>query len=140
MKKVFWAVAVIVILAGGAYLMGYWSPHDLLAGRWRSDTPVSTPADSGTVRDRLDRLDDSAVRGVRKADTYVEEAGLSGKIKSKMALDDVVRARTISVSTTGGVVTLTGSVRTAAERDQAVKLARDTNGVTKVVDRLVIVP
>ena len=56
-----------------------------------------------------------------------------------MALDDSVHGRTISVSTTDGVVTLTGTVTSAAEHDQAVRLARDTKGVKQVVDRLSVV-
>jgi hyperosmotically inducible protein len=56
-----------------------------------------------------------------------------------MALDDSVRARTIDVSTTDGVVTLAGTVRSAAEHDRAVRLARETNGVKQVVDRLNVV-
>ena len=53
-----------------------------------------------------------------------------------MALDDSVRARRIDVSTTDGVVTLAGTVGSAAERVQAVRLARDTKGITQVVDHL----
>jgi osmotically-inducible protein OsmY len=33
---------------------------------------------------------------------------------------------------------LSGSVNSAAERQKAVQLARDTEGVTSVVDRLVV--
>jgi hyperosmotically inducible protein len=71
-------------------------------------------------------------------DDYLGDATLSGRIKSKMALDDLVRARGIDVSTTGGVVTLTGTVHSVGERDQALRLARDTTGVTQVVDRLLV--
>lgn len=55
-----------------------------------------------------------------------------------MALDDSVKARAIDVTTTGSTVTLTGTVRSASERDRAVALARETAGVTAVVDRLEI--
>jgi osmotically-inducible protein OsmY len=40
------------------------------------------------------------------------------------------------VSTTNHVVTLRGEVRSAAEHDRAVHLARETAGVSEVVDRL----
>lgn len=55
-----------------------------------------------------------------------------------MALDDLVNAGAISVETTGTVVTLTGRVRSTAERDGAVRLAQETEGVTKVIDKLQI--
>jgi hyperosmotically inducible protein len=53
-------------------------------------------------------------------------------------LDDHVKARTIDVDTSGSVVTLTGVVQSNEERDRAVRLARDTDGVTRVVDKLVV--
>ena len=64
------------------------------------------------------------------------EASLTGKIKAKMALDDSVKARTIDVTTSGSTVTLTGSINSAEERERAVSLARETDGITAVVDRL----
>jgi hyperosmotically inducible periplasmic protein len=140
MRFAFRAVLMIAIIAMGAYLLGFWSPSDVVTGRWRWTTPTAGAADTGGVRDRLDQLDKRSVQVAQRVDDYVSDAGLSGKIKSKMALDEVVRARTIDVSTTGGVVTLAGTVRSAAERDQALKLARDTAGVTQVVDHLVVLP
>jgi hyperosmotically inducible protein len=68
----------------------------------------------------------------------VGEAALTAKIKSKMALDDRVKALNINVDTNGTVVTLTGTVRSQDERERAVRLARETDGITQVVDRLVI--
>jgi osmotically-inducible protein OsmY len=69
----------------------------------------------------------------------VAEGTLTTKIKAKMALDDLVKAHLISVETTGSVVTLTGRVSSAAERARAVRIAQETDGVTKVVDKLQIV-
>jgi hyperosmotically inducible protein len=42
------------------------------------------------------------------------------------------------VDSNKGVVTLTGNVRSAAEKQRAVKIARETEGVKSVVDRLKI--
>ncbi len=68
----------------------------------------------------------------------VSEGTLTTKIKAKMALDDLVKARDISVETTGTVVTLSGRVSSKAERDRAVRIAEETAGITKVVDKLEI--
>lgn len=140
MRQVFRVIVVLAIVAGVAYLLGFWSPDDVMKGRWRSVTPTTGPVDTGAVRNRLDQLDERAGRAVQKVESFASDAGISGKIKSKMALDEVVRARTIDVSTTGGVVTLAGTVRSVAEHDQALRLARDTKGVTRVVDHLVVLP
>jgi hyperosmotically inducible protein len=66
----------------------------------------------------------------------VSEGALTAKIKSKMALDDYIEAGAIDVDTSGTTVTLTGVVRSADERDRALRLARETEGVTKVIDKL----
>ena len=42
------------------------------------------------------------------------------------------------MTTEGTTVTLAGTVHTSQERDRALALARETNGVTKVVDQLVV--
>jgi hyperosmotically inducible protein len=133
-------VLVLAILAMGSYLLGFWSPGDVTLARWRSVTPATGTANTGAVRARLDKLDEQTGRVVQNVEDFASDAALSGKIKSKMALDELVRARSIDVSTTGGVVTLTGTVQTTAERDKALTLARETAGVTRVVDRLVLQP
>jgi osmotically-inducible protein OsmY len=61
---------------------------------------------------------------------------VTAKIKSKMALDDYIKAGAIDVDTSGTTVTLTRVVASAAERDRALRLARETEGVTRVVDNL----
>ena len=75
-------------------------------------------------------------KAATKLEQTVDEGSLTLKIKSKMALDDMVKARTINVDTTGSVVTLTGTVESNQERERAVRLARETVGVTDVVDKL----
>jgi hyperosmotically inducible protein len=57
-------------------------------------------------------------------------------IKAKMALDDAVKARGITVTTRGTTVTLSGVVESKAEHDRAMALARETEGVTQVIDDL----
>jgi hypothetical protein len=79
----------------------------------------------------------AAARAVRRT---VDEATLTAKIKAKMAVDDFVKARAVGISTRGSVVTLTGRVQTPAEHDLAVSMARDTAGVTEVIDHIVIEP
>ncbi len=137
MRLLFRIAVVLAVIAIGTYLMGYWSLDQVRSHSWR---PASSPAaeSSGTspAGGRMGRLDAQAQKAASTAGDFLSDAELTAKIRSKMALDDTVRARTIAVSTTGGVVTLTGTVRSAAEHDQAVRLARDTKSVTRVVDRL----
>jgi hyperosmotically inducible protein len=73
-----------------------------------------------------------------QAKDVLEDGALTAKIKAKMALDDKVKALDLNVDTSNRVVTVTGTVRSSDERDRALQLARETDGVLKVEDRTVI--
>lgn len=68
------------------------------------------------------------------------DPGITTAVKGKLAADDVVKSYRIDVDTKDHVVTLNGAVDTAAARERAVQLARGTNGVRDVVDRLTVTP
>jgi hypothetical protein len=104
----------------------------------RVDAGQPPSIDWSNARERSLEAKDKAVELATDVKENVAEAQLTAKIKAKMALDDTVQARTIDVTTTGTVVTLSGTVRSTAERERAVALARDTAGITRVVDRLVV--
>jgi osmotically-inducible protein OsmY len=142
MRFLFRTVLVLALVAIGTYLLGYWSLDQVTGNSWRvaTTTPASGPVSAGTAgRDRMAQIDAQAGKAATKVGDFLSDAELTGKIRSKMALDDSVRARTIGVSTTDGVVTLEGTIGSAAEHDQAVRLARDTKGVKQVVDHLKVV-
>jgi hyperosmotically inducible periplasmic protein len=106
------------------------------------DTVTDTVRDGvgSAARETSAEVKERASAGIDAAKTRAEEAvtaaALTSKIKAKMALDDVVKASDIDVDTDGSVVTLTGEVRSADERRRAVRIATETTGVTKVVNRL----
>jgi osmotically-inducible protein OsmY len=66
------------------------------------------------------------------------DPGITTAVKTKLAADDTVKAYQINVDTTNHVVTLTGNVDTAAAKDQAVVVARQTKGVNDVVDHITV--
>ena len=74
----------------------------------------------------------------REAKPLLDDATLTAKVKAKLAADPEVTAYTIDVDTSAGVVTLSGTVKTADESAEAEKLARDTEGVQSVVNRLTV--
>jgi hyperosmotically inducible protein len=57
-------------------------------------------------------------------------------VKAVLAADDLVKARNIDADTVRGVVTLNGTVHSAAEKNQAISLARKVDGVVSVKDNL----
>jgi hyperosmotically inducible protein len=131
---------VVAILVGAlAYFGGYWRPT------WLPPAPTVTssrPIEAETAKQRAQeagrQLSQQTAKAAKQIDEAVSDGALTTKIKSKMALDDLVDAANISVKTEDGVVTLTGVVKSARERERAVALARETNGVTRVEDRLTV--
>ena len=68
------------------------------------------------------------------------DAGITTAVKSKLAADDMVKAYQVDVDTSNKVVTLRGDVETAAQKEHAVTIARNTDGVTDVIDQLRVNP
>lgn len=68
------------------------------------------------------------------------DPGLTTAVKSKLAVDDTVKAYQIDVDTDNRIVTLKGTVGTEAEKAQAIMIARNTDGVRDVVDLIVVSP
>jgi hyperosmotically inducible periplasmic protein len=66
------------------------------------------------------------------------DAALTASIKTKLAADDLVKASSVNVTTVDHVVTLSGTLGSKAAKDRALTIARDTSGVTSVVDKLAV--
>ena len=66
------------------------------------------------------------------------DAGITTKVKSKLAADPTVKASQIDVDTKNKVVTLNGTVDSQAAKDQAILITRQTPGVADVVDNLTV--
>lgn len=66
------------------------------------------------------------------------DTGITTSVNARLAADDEVSTYNIDVETADGVVTLTGEVQHARARERALELARNTDGVRDVVDRLTV--
>ena len=64
------------------------------------------------------------------------DARITAAIKAKLAADSGLGSFSISVNTTDGVVTLAGSVRSAEQVSNAISIAMEVDGVTKVISTL----
>ena len=64
------------------------------------------------------------------------DAGITTNVKTKLAADDTVKAYKVDVDTRNAVVTLSGNVDSAAAKEQAIQIARQTDGVRDVIDQL----
>ena len=144
MRSIIRAVLVIALIAVAAVvLLNYWpagwSLQRTRPGATAPSAGTSGAIDTERVRERAAELGEKTAIATRKIQEDLGEAALTTKIKAKMALDDTLKSRTIDVSTEGSTVTVSGRVPSAAARDRALALARETNGVSVVVDHLEIV-
>ncbi|TXI46482.1 BON domain-containing protein [Methylophilus sp.] len=71
--------------------------------------------------------------------TKVEDSVITAKVKTAFAKDKAVSATDIKVETdSNGLVQLSGVVKSKAEADKAVLLAKNVKGVTAVKDDIVV--
>jgi osmotically-inducible protein OsmY len=100
------------------------------------------PAASTSTREKVADTTRSAAHKTEKVATeageMITDGWITSKIKAQFMAADGIHASAINVDTTDHAVTLRGQVGSEAERRKAEKLARETRGVTKVVDQLTI--
>ena len=131
---------VMAILVGAlAYFTGYWQPEWLPASPTSASTrSIDTETAKQRAREAGRAIGDTAKQAAHQLDEALSDGALTAKIKSKMTLDDTLDAIKINVDTADGVVTLTGTVNTEAQHQRAIQLAKETDGVRQVVDRITV--
>jgi osmotically-inducible protein OsmY len=68
--------------------------------------------------------------------TAPTDAAITQAVKEKLLRQPETSSANIAVDTHEGVVTLSGTVKSVQERDQVIQIARGTQGVQRVEDRL----
>jgi osmotically-inducible protein OsmY len=76
--------------------------------------------------------------GLSKTGEVITDAWITTRVKSKFVGEDLLKDSDINVDTTNHLVTLRGTVTSAAGRARAVEQAKEVEGVHQVVDRLTI--
>jgi len=132
-------LTLVLVLVAAVVAFNYWNGAPLF-----SDPRAARPATVGTTgtvdvnaaRERGAEVGEKVAVAAAKLRDSAQEAALTSKIRAKMVLDDAIKARSIDVTTNGTTVTVSGVVRSVDEHDRALRLARETAGITQVVDRL----
>jgi len=70
----------------------------------------------------------------------MDDATITARVKTMLLNDPQVAATKIDVATAGGIVTLSGSVRSKTEEARAINLARQVTGVRDVKSTLFVPP
>jgi hyperosmotically inducible protein len=118
-----------------------------VAGVVRVDNHLTSREKATTkTKDAGHAVVDTTKKGASKTKDVAVKTGevttdgwISTHIKTKFMGDEALRASDIKVDTNNHVVTLTGAVPDEAARTKAVGMAKDVEGVNRVVDNLKVV-
>lgn len=95
--------------------------------------------ETDSLNGKLDEAGHKARTAGRETASEVDRAALIAKVKSKLVTDAGLSTLTsVSVDTSGQVVTLKGSVSSEQQKRLAEEAAMQVNGVSKVVDELTV--
>ena len=83
---------------------------------------------------------DKTKEGVSKTGEVITDEWITTKVHARFVNEDLLKDSDISVDTSKNVVTLKGTVVGRAGRTKAGNIARQTEGVRRVVNRLTIGP
>jgi hyperosmotically inducible protein len=98
---------------------------DLNAGTGAGASAAATASGNATAT--------AATDGTAGTDAPMDDALITSKVKTQLLADETVSGLDIDVDTQENVVTLSGTVKTAAEREAAIRIASATAGVLRVI-------
>jgi hyperosmotically inducible periplasmic protein len=78
----------------------------------------------------------AAVPSATPNPAQAQDAALTTQLESKFAADNLFKSAALDITAKDGVVLLEGTVPSAAAKQRALKVVRETKGVLQVVDRL----
>ena len=83
---------------------------------------------------------DKSAEGLSKAGEAITDTWIKGRVKSKFIGEDLLKDSDITVDVNDHVVTLSGTVMSAAGRARAIEEAKQVEGVHQVIDKLKVAP
>jgi osmotically-inducible protein OsmY len=102
------------------------------------DIKDDTKKTTDKAKEKAGQAKDATKDTAEKTADVTTDAAITSAVKTKFLADTTVGGLKIDVDTKDHVVTLTGTVKSAAEKAEAIRLAKTTKGVSKVVDKLTI--
>jgi hyperosmotically inducible protein len=131
-------VAGAVLAAVAGYYVGYRYQDGQIVSPAGGPALTLPEVEAARARDKGAEIGHRVAQEGRQAKRALSDVTLTGKIKSKVALDDTLDGSDLDVDTTRGVVTISGTVRSSAQKERALQLARETRGVASVTDRIAV--
>ena len=87
-----------------------------------------------------EKVGEKTKEGASKTGEAVTDGYITTRVKSRFVGEDLLKDSDINVDTDNHVVTLKGTVASAAGRAKAISIAKNTEGVRRVVDQLTVGP
>jgi hyperosmotically inducible periplasmic protein len=103
-----------------------------LAGLLASNTHGVSDVQNNLKVDKKSAKSDSSSKEKSDIGQSISDSWITTKVRSTLIYSSNVSSSDISVHTRDGIVTLSGRVNSGAERDLAVELAKNVNGVKNV--------
>ena len=108
-----------------------------------ANTRVAVATPTATPKYSQEQAREERARAKEKKETIgdtLDDAWIHTKIVAKLIANSKTPERKINVDVVHNVVTLRGTVDTAEEKTEAERIAKETEGVTKVTNQLKVVP
>jgi len=85
----------------------------------------------------LKKTGEAVAKKAEKAGEYMDDAAITARIKAEILRDPLLNVSEIEVTTTNGVVKLSGTVDSQESIDRAIEIARSLKDVKSVNNALV---
>jgi len=114
---------------------------DLAATKGTTGTLKSTAKEGAEkTKEGAEKVADKTKEGLSKTGEVITDSWIVTRVHSKFVDEDLLKGSDINVDSKDHVVTLKGTVMSAAARARAVAQAKEVEGVHRVIDQLVIGP
>jgi len=86
---------------------------------------------------KIEGAKEAVVEKAAKVEEYMDDSAITAKIKAEILSDALLKVSQINVTTTNGVVSLSGTVESQQSIDRALEIARSVKDVKSVENGLV---
>ena len=113
-----------------------------LAASTKGTSGVKSTVKEGAekTKEGAEKVADKTKEGLSKTGEVITDSWITTRIHSKFIDESLLKDSNINVDTKDHIVTLKGTVMSAAGRARAVEQAKEVEGVHRVIDQLVIGP
>jgi len=110
------------------------------AGRAAEKTKDGAVKVGEKTKEGAEKVGEKTKEGLSKTGEEITDAWITSRVHSKFVGEDLLKDSDINVDTNNHIVTLRGTVMSAAAKARAVSEAKEVEGVRSVVDHLTVGP